>query len=120
MSIKFETTLTNTSVSLTSIERDLDTLKTFNKMNLVAIENKTKVMSDMITSGKVSPRCLTNDTATPDYQHVPRNQPVVCERGMGDRSNRSLPRYVMMTEYTLQRKVVCDTRTMGKDGSLFK
>ncbi|KAK3727137.1 hypothetical protein RRG08_048235 [Elysia crispata] len=40
-------------------------------------------------------------------------QPVVCERGMGDRVTKTYPRYVITTDQTIQRQILCETQTDG-------
>ncbi|KAK3803407.1 hypothetical protein RRG08_052197 [Elysia crispata] len=40
-------------------------------------------------------------------------QPVVCERGMGDDVTKTFPRYVITTDKSIQRQVLCETQ---KDG----
>ena len=40
-------------------------------------------------------------------------QPVVCERGMGDDVTKTYPRYVITTDPTIQRQVLCETQTDG-------
>ena len=40
-------------------------------------------------------------------------QPVVCERGMGDRVTETYPRYIITTDQTIQREILCETQTDG-------
>ena len=40
-------------------------------------------------------------------------QPVVCERGMGDGITKTYPRYVITTDQTIQRQVLCGTQIDG-------
>ena len=40
-------------------------------------------------------------------------QPVVCERSMGDVVTKTYPRYVITTDQTIQRQVLCETQTDG-------
>ena len=40
-------------------------------------------------------------------------QPVVCERGMSDVVTKTYPRYVITTDQTIQRQVLCETQTDG-------
>ncbi|KAK3783114.1 hypothetical protein RRG08_042080 [Elysia crispata] len=50
--------------------------------------------------------------ASPDGGHQDV-QPVVCERGMGDRVTKTYPRYVITTDQTIQRQILCETQTDG-------
>ncbi|KAK3762652.1 hypothetical protein RRG08_042073 [Elysia crispata] len=50
--------------------------------------------------------------ASPDGGHQDV-QPVVCERGMGDRVTETYPRYVITTDQTIQRQILCETQTDG-------
>ena len=47
-------------------------------------------------------------------------QPVVCERGMGDGVIKSYPRYVITTDQTIQRQVLCETQTDGGGWSVIQ
>ena len=60
----FKTTLNNTSDLLSSMESELDLLKTYGQMNLVTVRNETEAIREMLTSGEVSSRCLKNAKTT--------------------------------------------------------
>ncbi|KAK3771548.1 hypothetical protein RRG08_066638 [Elysia crispata] len=105
----FKTTLNNTSDLLSSMESELDLLKTYGQMNLVTVRNETEAIREMLTSREVSSRCLKNAKTTTDKKTVP----VVCIRGMNGAANKTYPKYIKTSQFTLHREILCDTQTDG-------
>ncbi|KAK3770556.1 hypothetical protein RRG08_066636 [Elysia crispata] len=90
----FKTTLNNTSDLLSSMESELDLLKTYGQMNLVTVRNETEAIREMLTSGEVSSRCLKNAKTTT----AKKTMPVVCIRGLNGAANKTYPKRLRFGE----------------------
>ncbi|GFR63843.1 hypothetical protein ElyMa_003616700 [Elysia marginata] len=110
VSDSFDKTLNNTSSLLTSIEEDFQLLKNYGPTKLIKSGNETEDIRDLLTSGEVLARCVENDN-TDSYKD--QLVPLTCHRGMANEVNKSYPHYIMMTDFTLQRQILCDTQTDG-------
>ncbi|GFS18133.1 phenylalanyl-tRNA synthetase alpha subunit [Elysia marginata] len=99
----------NNSSALIAMEGDLDVLKSYGQMIL----NETEAIRKVLTSD-VPSRCVaTQATDTPKLQPQLPQQPDSCLRDMGKDLNQSYPHYVTMTQFILQRQILCDTKTDG-------
>ncbi|GFR99608.1 ficolin-1 [Elysia marginata] len=99
----------NDTSALIAMEGDLDLLKSYGQMIL----NETETIRKVLTSD-VPSRCVaTQATDTPKLQPQLPQQPDSCLRDMGKYLNQSYPHYVTMTQFILQRQILCDTKTDG-------
>ncbi|KAK3798633.1 hypothetical protein RRG08_007449, partial [Elysia crispata] len=116
VSESFDRTLNDTAGLLSSMGSELDLLKTYGQMNLVILRNESEAIREMLTSRVVSAPCLRNDTTT-KTENIPNPIPffrrVACERGMNGGVNGKYPEYIITTQFTIQREILCDTQTDG-------
>ncbi|KAK3798636.1 hypothetical protein RRG08_007452 [Elysia crispata] len=98
------------------MESDLDLFKTYGPMNLVTLMNESEAIREMLTSREVSAPCLRDDTTT-KTKNVPNPIPsfrrVSCARGMNVGVNGTYPKYIITNQFTIHRKILCDTQTNG-------
>ncbi|KAK3780212.1 hypothetical protein RRG08_010606 [Elysia crispata] len=98
------------------MESELDLFKTYGPMNLVTLRNESEAIREMLTSREVSAPCLRDDTTT-KTKNVPNPIPffrrVACERGMNVGVNGTYPKYIITNQFTIHRKILCDTQTNG-------
>ncbi|GFR98915.1 hypothetical protein ElyMa_002780600 [Elysia marginata] len=104
-------TLNDTSSLLSSVGEEFVLLKSYSETNVLTLRNETtEAVRELLTSGEVISRCLANETANQDNQH---ELPARCQRDMGREDNKTYPRYIVMSQLTLQRHILCDTNTDG-------
>ncbi|GFR62550.1 angiopoietin-related protein 1 [Elysia marginata] len=106
----FQKTVNDTSSLLTSMEGDFDILKSYGHINLLTVRNETENIKQILTSGEALSRCIDSDTTSSEKNQL---LPLTCHRGMGNEVNKSYPHFVMTTDFTLQRQILCDTQTDG-------
>ncbi|GFR76136.1 ficolin-1 [Elysia marginata] len=95
--------------ALIAMEGDLDLLKSYGQMIL----NETEAIRKVLTSD-VPSRCVaTQSTDTQKLQPQLPQQPDSCLRDMGKDRYQNYPHYVTMTQFTLKRQILCDTKTEG-------
>ncbi|GFR79632.1 ficolin-1 [Elysia marginata] len=73
------------------------------------ILNETAAIRKLLTS-EVPSRCVSEKATDPPKLH---SQLVECKRDMGKHLNQSYPQYVTMSQFTLKRQILCDTKTDG-------
>ncbi|RUS81217.1 hypothetical protein EGW08_011011 [Elysia chlorotica] len=116
VSQSFESTLSNTSRLLDSLESDLDVLKAYGQANLATAKNQTEVLQEILVSREPQARCTLDDSSLSNkYPKIQSTQfqPTGCYNGMGDGKNQTHAPYVAMTHATLKREILCDTHTLG-------
>ncbi|GFS23837.1 fibrinogen-related protein 3.2 [Elysia marginata] len=107
--LRFEMTLNKTTDMLTSMEEDLDLLKSYGQENLVSVKNESDTIREMLMSREVVSSCGLKDNNDTDKD----SNITSCYRGMNNSTTKNYPPYVVSTVDSLEQDILCDTKTDG-------